>query len=111
VLYVCLGQVQIVLHDNNSLKHKKQVIARLRERVGKSMNCAISDASDMDELRVVTPVISVLGRSPEVVRNKMQTIFEKIDSLCVGEMAFEQLDVMSVQFDDEEFDVEDYRNF
>jgi uncharacterized protein YlxP (DUF503 family) len=75
---VGLLQVEIMLTDGNSLKDKRRVLRRLKDRVRKDFNASIAEVGHMDKWRRSMLGIAVVSNGKEHLSAYLDNIVDSI---------------------------------
>jgi uncharacterized protein YlxP (DUF503 family) len=71
-------QIEIMLSDGNSLKDKRRVLKRLKDRVHKDFNASVAEVAYMDKWRRSTLGIAVVSNGGKHLSAYLDNIVESI---------------------------------
>jgi uncharacterized protein YlxP (DUF503 family) len=77
-MHVGILQIEITLSDGNSLKDKRQVLKRLKDRVSNSFNASIAEVGHADKWRRSVLGIAVVSNNRKSLAAHLDTIVEFI---------------------------------
>ncbi|MGB2631069.1 MAG: DUF503 domain-containing protein [Candidatus Omnitrophota bacterium] len=71
-------QVELMLSDGNSLKDKRRVLKRLKDRIKKDFNASIAEVDYMDKWRRSTLGVAVVSNGSKHLSAYLDNIVESI---------------------------------
>jgi uncharacterized protein YlxP (DUF503 family) len=77
-MHVGILQIELMLSDGNSLKDKRQVLKRLKDRVGNNFNASIAEVGHMDKWRRSILGIAVISNNKKSLTAHLDHIVEFI---------------------------------
>ena len=83
-MYVGVCKFSLMIADNTSLKGKRQVIQRIRDRVQNNFNVSISEVDDLENHKRVTMGISTVGSEYASLESILNKILNFINGLNLG---------------------------
>ncbi len=88
--------------DSHSLKEKRMVVRRIKDRVRNTFNCAIAEVGDQDNWQSIELGFSVVSNELGFTQAMVQKILGFIDHLAVAKMTDDEQDY--IQYGEEAFD-------
>ncbi len=80
-MFVGLCSLDLLLAENHSLKGKRQVLRRIKDRVGNKYNVSIAEVDHLDSWqRIALGIACVSGEKPQVER-QLSKVVDFIDDL------------------------------
>ena len=76
---VGVARVSLYLEDTFSLKHKRQVVRSITQKVRNQFNAGIAEVEDLDDTRVATLAIVVVSNAANHAQEMLQTIIDFIE--------------------------------
>lgn len=85
-MVVGVGRIHLLLHDNHSLKGKRQVVKKTIERVRSRFAVAITEVGDQDLWQSIRLGLAVVGADGRVVQSVMDRVLNFIEELQLSEI-------------------------
>ena len=85
--------------ESHSLKEKRMVLRRIKDRVANKFNCAIAEVGDQDEWQSAELGFSVVSNEYGFTQSMVQKILAFIEDLAVAKVTDDQQDY--VQYGEE----------
>jgi hypothetical protein len=92
-MIVGVGQLEILLPYSHSLKEKRQVLRKIKERVFAKFKIAIAEVDHLDKWQRTGLGFALVGNDGKVIESLMTQTFNFIDSLGLGQVSREDRDV------------------
>ncbi len=98
-----VGILRLRLHmrGNRSLKDKRQIVLRIKDKVAHHFNVAVAEVGDNDDWKVATLGFSTVSNDAALVQSVLQKVGATVESLHVAEVLSHDLIVRT--FSEEEF--------
>jgi hypothetical protein len=90
VVGVC--RISLLLEDCQSLKDKRSVLRRIKDRVGQKYNCAIAEVGDPENFASAQLGFAVVSNDRTFTRSMVQQILNFIDDLSVAKLIDDEQD-------------------
>lgn len=90
-----VGEMRLVLRvpGAQSLKDKRQVVQKIRDRVRARFDVAIGEVENLDEHRQIVLGVAVVGDDGQVLRSVLDKITRYIEDLYVAELQWRDVDI------------------
>lgn len=85
-MVVGIGRIHLLLHDNHSLKGKRQVVKKTIERVRSRFAVAVAEVGDQDLWQSIRLGLAVVGPDGRVVQSVMDRVVNFIEELQLSEV-------------------------
>ena len=92
VVGIC--KLQLEIEDNFSLKGKRSVVRRIKERVRSHHNVAIAEVDDLDVLDRATLGFAVVGNDHAYINSRIDRIMNYIEKLDLAPVAMFDFDIL-----------------
>jgi len=92
VIGIC--KLQLEIEDNFSLKGKRSVVRRIKERVRSRYNVAIAEVDDLDVLDRATLGFAVVGNDHAYINSRIDRIMNFIEELDLAPVAIFDFDIL-----------------
>jgi len=93
VVGVC--QVELYLHDNFSLKGKRQVLKSIVQRARKRFNIAIAEVADQDLWQKAVLGICAVGNDRQRVNSTLDQVIHFIEETQLTDVADSQIEILN----------------
>jgi uncharacterized protein YlxP (DUF503 family) len=100
VVGVC--RVTLMVPDSHSLKDKRMVLRRIKDRVANKFNCAIAEVGDQDDWQSAAVGFAVVSNEIGFTQSMVQKILQFIEELAVAKITDDEQDY--VHYGDEHLD-------
>jgi uncharacterized protein YlxP (DUF503 family) len=80
-MFVGVTTFDLVLAENHSLKGKRQVLRKVKDRVRNSFNVSIAEVDALDEWQRATLAVSCVSRDRRHLESQLSRVVDFIDSL------------------------------
>src|SRR4029079_18327138 len=97
VVGVC--RVTLMVPESHSLKEKRMVLRRIKDRVANKFNCAIAEVGDQDEWQSAELGFAVVSNELGFTQSMVQKILQFIEDLAVAKVTDDEQDY--VQYGDQ----------
>ena len=87
-------RLELLLHDNHSLKGKRSVLRTIKARVQNKFNVSIAECDDHDLWQRATLGVSQVGADQPHVDSCLREVVKFIDDLQLAELGEEQLEFL-----------------
>lgn len=94
-MVVGVGRLHLRIHDNHSLKGKRQVVRKTIERVRSRFDLAIAEVGDQDLWQSVRLGFSLVGSDSRVVRSVMDRVVNFIEDLNLCEVLDVETEILN----------------
>src|ERR1700752_3490196 len=101
VVGVC--RVTLMVSESHSLKEKRMVLRRIKDRVSNKFNCAIAEVGDQDNWQSAQLGFAVVSNEHGFTQSMVQKILTFIEELAVAKIVDDEQDF--VQNGDEDLEV------
>src|SRR5207248_4368299 len=103
VVGVC--RVTLMVPESHSLKEKRMVLRRIKDRVANKFNCAIAEVGDADNWQSAELGFAVVSNEHGFTQAMVQKILQFIEDLSVAKVTGDEQDYLNYG-DDEPFESE-----
>src|SRR5262249_32394748 len=93
VVGVC--RVTLMLPESHSLKEKRMVLRRIKDRVANKFNCAIAEVGDQDEWQSAELGFAVVSNEDGFKPSMVQKILTFIDDLAIAKIMDDEQDYVT----------------
>ena len=93
-LVVGICKLQLEIEDNFSLKGKRSVVRRVKDRVRNRYNIAIAEVDDLDALDRSTLGFAVVGNDHADVNSRVDRIVDFIEELDLAPVGMYDFDIL-----------------
>lgn len=90
VVGVC--RVSLLIEESQSLKDKRSVLRRIKDRVSQKFNCAIAEVGDPDSWQAAQLGFAVVSNERGFTQSMVQKILTFIDDLAIGKLIDDEQD-------------------
>jgi uncharacterized protein YlxP (DUF503 family) len=87
-------RLELLLHDNHSLKGKRSVLRTIKARVQNKFNVSIAECDDHDLWQRATLGVSQVGSDEAHVDSCLREVVRFIDALEIAELGEERLEFL-----------------
>jgi hypothetical protein len=87
-------RLELLLHDNHSLKGKRSVLRTIKARVQNKFNVSIAECDDHDLWQRATLGVSQVGTDQPHVDSCLREVVRFIDELQLAELGDERLEFL-----------------
>jgi uncharacterized protein YlxP (DUF503 family) len=92
VIGVC--RLDIMIHDNSSLKGKRQVLKRVIDRVKQKFNVSIAEVGENDKWQRAQVGFCVVGNDKRYVNSSLDKIANFINDLRVVDLLNSEIEIL-----------------
>lgn len=92
VIGVC--HLDIMIHDNSSLKGKRQVLRRVIDRVKRKFNVSIAEVGENDKLQRAQVGFCVVGNDKKHINSSLDNIANFIDDLRIADIINSEIEIL-----------------
>ncbi|MBI4619340.1 MAG: DUF503 domain-containing protein [Desulfobacterales bacterium] len=92
VIGVC--RLDIMIHNNSSLKGKRQVLKRVIDRVKRKFNVSIAEVGENDKWQRAQVGFCVVGNDKRYVNSSLDKIANFIDDLRVVDILNSEIEIL-----------------
>jgi uncharacterized protein YlxP (DUF503 family) len=100
VVGVC--RVTLMIGGSHSLKEKRMVLRRIKDRVSNKFNCAIAEVGDQDDWQSAELGFCVVSNEKGFTQAMVQKVLQFIEDLAVAKITDDEQDY--IQYGDEDLD-------
>jgi uncharacterized protein YlxP (DUF503 family) len=93
-MVVGVGRIHLLLHDNHSLKGKRQVVRKTVERVRSRFSVAVAEVGDQDLWQSILLGVAVVGSDGRVVQSVMDRVVNFIEELQLSDVVDVQTEIL-----------------
>ncbi|MBM4370208.1 MAG: DUF503 domain-containing protein [Deltaproteobacteria bacterium] len=93
-LVVGICKLQIEIEDNHSLKGKRSVVRRVKDRVRNTFNVAIAEVDDLDVHDSAILGFAVVGNDHAEVNSRIDRILGFIEDLDLAPVAMSDFEIL-----------------
>ena len=93
VVGVC--KVTLMVPESHSLKEKRMVLRRIKDRVHNKFNCAIAEVGDQDEWQSAQLGYAVVSNEHGFTQAMVQKVLQFIEDLAVAKITDDEQDYMN----------------
>ena len=91
-----------MLPESHSLKEKRMVLRRIKDRVANKFNCAIAEVGDQDEWQSAQLGYAVVSNEHGFTQAMVQKVLQFIEDLAVAKITDDEQDY--INYGDEDLD-------
>lgn len=92
-MFVGICQIDLIIHGNNSLKGKRQVLKAITERVKNRFNVSVAEVGDNDLWQRSQIGIALVGNDNSHINSSLDKIIDFIESLNLAEVVDHRIDL------------------
>lgn len=92
VIGIC--HLDFFIHDNLSLKGKRQVLKKVLDRVRRKFNVSIAEVSDNDKWQRSQVGFCVVGNDKKYINSSLDRIINFIDGLGIVEILDSEIEIL-----------------
>lgn len=93
VVGVC--KVTLAIDESHSLKEKRMVLRRIKDRVANKFNCAIAEVGDQDDWQSAELGFAVVSNEHGFTQSMVQKILGFIENLAVAKVVDDEQDYIT----------------
>lgn len=93
-MIVGVAQFELFLPYSHSLKEKRQILRKLKERIFAQLKVSISEVAFLDKWQRAGLGFSLVGNDGKVIESLISRTFNSIENLGLGEMRNETTDIL-----------------
>ena len=93
VVGVC--KVTLAIDESHSLKEKRMVLRRIKDRVANKFNCAIAEVGDQDDWQSAELGFAVVSNEHGFTQSMVQKILGFIEDLAVAKVVDDEQDYIT----------------
>src|SRR5437773_4975546 len=93
VVGVC--RVSLMVEASHSLKEKRMVLRRIKDRVANKFNCAIAEVGDQDQWQSAELGFAVVSNEHGFTQSMVQKILNFIEELAIAKVTNDEQDYIS----------------
>jgi uncharacterized protein YlxP (DUF503 family) len=93
VVGVC--RVTLMISESHSLKEKRMVLRRIKDRVANKFNCAIAEVGNQDEWQSAELGFAVVSNELGFTQSMVQKILQFIEDLAVAKITDDEQDYVN----------------
>lgn len=94
-MVIGLCRITLALHDNRSLKGKRQVLKSVIARVKNSFNVSIAEVGENDIWQRAVVGVAAVGNDRHFINSKMDKVINLIEGLNSAEVISTELEIMN----------------
>ena len=92
---VAIARVTFFLGESHSLKEKRMVLRRIKDRVANKFNCAIAEVGDQDNWQSAELGFAVVSNEHGFTQSMVQKILTFIEDLAVAKVIDDEQDYIT----------------
>lgn len=85
-------RLEFTLHDNESIKDKRNVAASLKRKLRNKFNVAVAEIGNIDSRSVLELAVTSVGRDREAVESRLQKALNMVEAAATEELTDSSLD-------------------
>jgi len=93
-LVVGICKLQLDIEDNHSLKGKRSIVRRVKDRVRNRYNVAIAEVDDLDSWDCATLGFAVVGNDHADLNSRLDRIVNFIEELDLAPVGMYDFDIL-----------------
>lgn len=93
VIGIC--QIDLIIHNSNSLKEKRQILKAIIERVKNRFNVSAAEVGDNDVWQRSQIGLSVVGNDSRHINSMLDKILNFIESLHLAEVIDHRIEILN----------------
>lgn len=93
-MIVGVGQFELILPYSHSLKEKRRVLRKIKERVYAQLKVTLAEVDHLDKWQRAALGFSVVGNDGKLIESLMTQTFNFIDHLGLGRISNEERDIL-----------------
>jgi uncharacterized protein YlxP (DUF503 family) len=93
-MVVGVARIHLLLHDNHSLKGKRQVVRKTVERVRSRFSVAVAEVGDQNLWQSIQLGLSVVGSDGRVVQSVMDRVVNFIEELQLSDVGDVETEIL-----------------
>lgn len=94
VIGIC--RIDLILHGNNSLKGKRQVVKSLKDKVSGKFNVSIAEVDELDKWGRAIIGISVVGNDRTYVNSVLDNVVNFIEGLHTAQLGNHEIEIINI---------------
>lgn len=94
-MVIGLCRITLALHDNHSLKGKRQVLKSIIGKVKNSFNVSIAEVGENDIWQRAVLGVAAVGNDRHFINSKMDKVTNLIEGLNMAEVISRDLEIMN----------------
>jgi len=94
-MVIGLCRITLALHDNHSLKGKRQVLKSIIGKVKNSFNVSIAEVGENDIWQRAVLGVAAVGNDRHFINSKMDKVTNLIEGLNTAEVISRDLEIMN----------------
>lgn len=95
-MVVGILRVELLIHENHSLKGKRKVVRSLVDKVKNKFNASIAEIGSNDKWQKIELGISTVGNDRRHIDASLNTVLAYIDSLYLAEIVDSEMEILNV---------------
>jgi len=95
-MVVGICRIELILHDNRSLKGKRQVVKSLKDKVRGKFNVSVAEVDDLDEWTRASIGISATGNDRAHVNSVLDNVVNFIEGLHTADLSRHEIEILSI---------------
>jgi uncharacterized protein YlxP (DUF503 family) len=92
VIGIC--HLDIIIHDNSSLKGKRRVLKRIIERVKQKFNVSIAEVGDHEKWERSQIGLCIVGNNRRYINSSLDRMINFIDGLNIAEILNSEIEIL-----------------
>jgi uncharacterized protein YlxP (DUF503 family) len=86
--------LRFALHDNHSLKGKRQFAASLKQKLRGGFNVAVAEVGDQEALNRLTLAVVAVSTDARRIQSQMSKILEMVEAVSTEDLADAHLEII-----------------
>ena len=95
IMFVGICQIDLIIHNSNSLKEKRQILKAIIERVKNRFNVSAAEVGDNDVWQRSQIGLSVVGNDSSHINSMLDKILNFIESLHLAEAIDHRIEIVN----------------
>jgi uncharacterized protein len=93
-MVVGISRVTLMIPESHSLKEKRMVLRRIKDRVSQKFNAAIAEVGDNDQWQSAQIGFAVVANDKRFVESMLARILSFIEALAVAKITDDEKDIL-----------------
>ncbi|OGP31583.1 MAG: cytoplasmic protein [Deltaproteobacteria bacterium GWC2_42_11] len=94
-MVVGICQIDLLIHDSQSLKHKRQVLRRIIERTKSRFNVAVAEVGDNDVWQRSQIGFCAVGNDTKFINSVIDKTIDFIDGMHLAEIIDHRIEIVN----------------
>src|SRR5262249_60717956 len=94
-MFTCVSRVTLAIPESGSLKHQRQILRRITDRLKARFNVAVAEVDDNDLWQKATIGLAVVGNERRHVNEQMDKIIHSVEEMYVAPLISREIEILS----------------